>query len=257
MTSPIALGIDIGGSGIKLALVNTETGALATSRRRIDTPRPATPNAVSGALRKLASQEPGIRASAPVGIGFPGVIRGGKAQTAANLGKAWIGTDVRTLGDVAAGRAATVVNDADAAGLAEVRFGAGRGQQGLVAIITLGTGIGSALVYAGHLLPNSELGHIEIRGKDAEKRAAASVRVRKGLSWKAWSRRVEEYLLTLDRLVSPDLVIIGGGISRNADKFLPRIHVRPRVVPASLGNDAGIIGAALWARDAADVEGDE
>ncbi|MBE0607837.1 MAG: ROK family protein [Dehalococcoidia bacterium] len=250
MNSRMALGVDIGGTGIKLAVVNAETGTLVTARRRIDTPQPATPKSVTSALRALASREPEVPQSGPVGIGFPGVIRDGIARTAANLGKAWVGQDVRALGEAVAGRAASVVKDADAAGLAEVRFGAGRGEQGLVAIITLGTGIGSALVYAGHLLPNSELGHIEIRGKDAEQRAAASVRKQKGLSWKSWARRVEEYLAALDRLVSPDLVIIGGGISSKAGRFLPLIDVRPRVVPAVLGNDAGVIGAALWAHDA-------
>ncbi len=207
---------------------------------------------MSRALRELASQEPEIPDDVLVGIGFPGVIRGGIAQTAVNLGKVWVGKDVRVLGEAVGGRPASVVNDADAAGLAEVRFGAGQGEMGLVALITLGTGIGSALVYAGHLLPNSELGHIDVRGKDAEARAAASVRKRKDLGWKAWARRVEEYLIALDRLVSPDLVIIGGGISSEADHFLPRIDVRPRVVPAVLGNNAGIIGAALWAREVAE-----
>lgn len=249
MSSQLALGVDIGGSGIKLALVDTEAGGMVTERLRAGTPEPARPRAVARVLRRLAADEPRLRPAAYAGIGFPGVIRDGVAKTAANLHKDWIGTDVRALADALPGDRVHVVNDADAAGLAEVRFGAGRGEDGLVAVITLGTGIGSALVYRGHLLPNSEFGHIEIRGKAAEKRAANAVRKRKGLGWKDWAERVEEYLETLDRLVSPDLVILGGGVSRKAEKFLPRISVRPRVVPAKLGNDAGIIGAALWARD--------
>jgi polyphosphate glucokinase len=241
--------VDIGGSGIKLALVDTEAGVMVSDRLRVETPAPARPRAVARALRQLAEGEPELDSATYTGIGFPGVIRNGVAKTAANLHKDWVGTDIRALAEALPGDGVHVVNDADAAGLAEVRFGAGRGEEGLVAVITLGTGIGSALVYRGHLLPNSEFGHIEIRGKAAEKRAANSVRKRKDLGWKDWAKRVEEYLETLDRLVSPDLVIIGGGVSRKAGKFLPRISVRPRVVPAELGNDAGIIGAALWARD--------
>jgi len=242
------LGIDIGGTGIKAAIVDVAAGSLVSPRERVQTPRPATPESLGDAIKSLvraaASPSPEI-----AGIGFPGVIRRGTACTAPNLGKRWIGVNVEHLGEAAIGRPTAVINDADAAGLAEVRFGAGKGVAGLVVLITLGTGIGTALMLDGKLVPNSELGHIEVRGTDAERRAAASVRDRKGLSWRQWASAVEEYLVALDRLLWPDLVVIGGGVSAEPGRFMPLINVRPPVVPAVMGNDAGIIGAALWGWD--------
>lgn len=249
MEESIALGIDIGGTGIKAAHVDVAAGKLVSPRERVRTPRPATPESVGAAIKGLA-----LAASRPhagiAGMGFPGVIRLGTACTAPNLGKRWIGVNVEQLGEAAIGRPTAVVNDADAAGLAEARFGAARGVAGLVVLITLGTGIGTALMFDGKLVPNSELGHIKLRGKDAERRAAASVRERKGLSWSKWAAAVEEYIAALDRLLWPDLVVIGGGVSAEPGRFIPLIKVRPPVVPAVLGNDAGIIGAALWGWDA-------
>jgi len=242
----IALGIDIGGTGIKAAAVDLEAGKLTTARKRLKTPHPATPAAVAATVKEIVD-EGELRSLTVVGAGFPAVIKDGKAESAANVNRRWIGTDVAALLGEATGRPTTVVNDADAAGLAELRFGAGRGTRGVVLMITLGTGIGCGLFHNGDLIPSTELGHIEVRGKDAERRAAELVRERKHLSWGSWAKRVEEYLNALDRLMWPDLIIIGGGVSATPEKFLPRIHVRPRIVAATLGNDAGIVGAALYA----------
>jgi polyphosphate glucokinase len=236
------LGVDIGGSGIKGAPVDTRRGRLLAERRRIPTPRPATPAAVSSAVRELVR---GFDWDGPVGCAVPAVVQRGYVRTAANISETWLGVHAPRLFRKAIGRAVTVVNDADAAGYAEMHFGAGRRREGLVIIVTLGTGIGTALFINGHLVPNTELGHIEIRGRDAETWAAASVREAKNLSWKKWSRRVDAYLAHMQRYFWPDLFIIGGGVSRKHRKFLPRLTVPVPVVPATLGNDAGIIGAAL------------
>jgi polyphosphate glucokinase len=236
------LGVDIGGSGIKGAPVDTRRGRLLAERRRIPTPRPATPAAVSSAVREL------VRAfewEGPVGCAVPAVVQRGYVRTAANISGTWLGVHAPRLFRKAIGRAVTVVNDADAAGYAEMHFGAGRGREGLVIIVTLGTGIGTALFINGHLVPNTELGHIEIRGRDAETWAAASVREARNLSWKKWSRRVDAYLTRMQRYFWPDLFIVGGGVSRKHEKFLPRLTIPVPVVPAALANDAGIIGAAL------------
>ena len=238
------LGMDIGGTGIKGAPVDTATGALLEERWRILTPVPATPEAVSAAVAQVATH---FSWQGPIGCGFPAVIRSGQVCTAVHVDKAWIGCNAQTLLSEATGCPVTVLNDADAAGYAEMCFGAGQGQHGVVLLVTLGTGIGSALFVDGYLVPNTELGHIEIRGKDAERRAAASVRDKKGWSWKKWARRLDEYLQYLDGYLSPDLIIIGGGVSEKYDKFLPFLKIDTKVVAAHLENDAGIVGAALAA----------
>ncbi len=248
MTTQLVLGIDIGGTGIKAGMVDVDEGKLTAKRLRIKTPDGAAPKAVAIAVRKLTAP-PEMRDAQLAGVGFPAAIKAGVARTAANIDPRWIGANVAELLSEAIGIPTTAVNDADAAGLAEVRFGAGRGQNGAVVMVTLGTGIGTGLFWNGHLVPNSELGHLQIRGKDAEDRAAANVRIEKHLSWSQWAKQVEEFLLTLDRLISPDLVIIGGGVSATPEKFLPKIKIVPRLVVASMGNDAGIIGAALYAAE--------
>ena len=241
------VGIDVGGSGIKAAVVDTETGVLATERRRVVTPQPATPDAVAEATALLVEELP----AGPVGIGFPAVVLHGRTMTAANIDSAWIGTQADKLFAVALGRAVVIANDADVAGLAEMRFGAGRGQDGTVLMLTIGTGIGSALFIDGQLVPNTELGHLEVRGKEAEKRAASSVKDRKDLSWDDWSKRLAEVIEHIDALIWPDLVIIGGGVSKESAKFIPQLNARARCVPAALHNEAGIIGAALLAAESA------
>ena len=246
--SESVIGIDIGGTGIKAAAVDVQKGQLASDRVRLLTPDPATPEAVVATAAETIATLPG---DGPVGVGLPAAIVDGQVMTAANLAKEWVGVGVRDAFSNALGRPVVVLNDADAAGLAEMRFGAGQGESGVVMVLTLGTGIGSALFIDGELVPNTELGHIEMRGKDAEERAAASVRDRKGLSWKRWSRRLNEYLEMIDRLFWPDLIILGGGISKKPDKFMPFVEVRPRVVPAQLANQAGIVGAALRAAETA------
>jgi polyphosphate glucokinase len=237
------LGIDIGGTGIKAAPVDLETGTMLSERVKLDTPRPAAPAAVasvvSGLVRRFAW-------TGPAGITFPGVVTDGVIRTAANVDKTWIGTDARELFATAAGLAVSVINDADAAGLAEMRFGAGAGQKGTVLMLTLGTGIGSALFIDGILVPNTEFGHIEIRGKEAEKRASEIVREELELSWGKWAGRVDEYLGHMEKLLSPRMIIIGGGVSRKSDKFLPLLTgLTAAVVPAAMHNDAGIVGAAM------------
>jgi polyphosphate glucokinase len=239
------LGVDIGGTGIKAAPVDLDTGTLVSERVKLDTPHPSEPEAVAGVVSELVTR---FSWTGPAGITFPGVVADGIIRTAANVDKSWIGTDAIKLFETATGRTVSVINDADAAGLAEMRFGAGVGQQGTVLMLTLGTGIGSALFIDGILVPNTEFGHIEIRGKEAEKRAAEIVREEHALSWGKWAGRVDEYLGHMEMLLSPKLIIIGGGISRKSDKFLPLLTgLRAEVVPARLHNDAGIVGAAMAA----------
>ena len=237
-----ALGIDIGGTGIKGAIVDTKKGSLVTDRMRIPTPEQSTPEAVSEVIVELTKH---FEWDGPIGCTFPGVVQGGVVHTAANVDHSWIGTDAAALFSKATGSPVTVVNDADAAGLAEVRFGAAKGREGVVFMITLGTGIGSALVHDGDLVPNTELGHLWLRGDDAEKWAAASVRERLELDWDEWAARVDDYLRLVEALFWPDLFVIGGGVSKKADKFLPKLTCRTEVVPAELHNEAGIVGAAL------------
>lgn len=244
----LAIGIDVGGSGIKMAPVDLDTGRLAAKRMREPTPQPATPKAVAAVIARMM-QSPDLQGIEIAGAGFPAAIKDGRPMTAANIAKSWIGADAREILSNAAGRDLALLNDADAAGFAEMRFGAGKGVAGEVMMVTLGTGIGTGYFVDGRLVPNTELGHIELRGREAEKWAAASVREREGLSWKDWAKRVGEYLDALDRLLWLDLIIIGGGVSATPDKFLPEIKLRCPVVAASLGNDAGIIGSALYAAE--------
>jgi polyphosphate glucokinase len=241
-TEPAVLGVDIGGSGIKAAPVDVRTGKLLAERQRIDTPQPATPEAVAEVVGQVVSA---FSWTGPVGAAFPAVIQHGVVKTASNVDPSWVGTDIDAVLSARLGRTVATLNDADAAGLAEVRFGAGRGHDGVVLLITLGTGIGSALFVDGLLVPNTELGHIEVGGQDAETRAAAAVRTRKDLSWEKWGARVGTYLQRLEALLWPDLIIIGGGVSRRFDRFGPVLDTRTPVVPAVLGNEAGIVGAAL------------
>lgn len=240
------LGIDIGGTGIKGAPVDTAKGELLADRFRLLTPQPATPEAVTETVARVVAHF-GWKGS--VGCGFPAVILHGVACTAANISKKWVGVDVRSAFEAATDCTFKVANDADVAGLAEMRFGAGRNRRGVVLIVTLGTGIGTALFVDGRLVPNTELGHIELGGKDAERVAAESVRDRKGLSWKKWAERVDEFLGRMQAYLWPELVIIGGGISKKHQKFLPRLSVDIEVVPAQLRNEAGIIGGALAAAE--------
>jgi polyphosphate glucokinase len=248
--SGLAFGIDFGGSGIKGAPVDLETGEVAQERVRIDTPQPSTPDAVVEVVIELLAKFDD--SDGPVGITVPGVVVKGVVESAANIDKHWIGENVDHLMTERTGRHVHVVNDADAAGLAEVRYGAAKGRQGLVILTTLGTGIGSALVYDGVLVPNSELGHLEIDGHDAEKRAASSVREKDDLSWEEWAKRLTTYYRKLEQLFSPELFVVGGGVSKKADKFLDLIEVDTDIIPAQLLNDAGIVGAALYATESKD-----
>ncbi|MDX2079700.1 MAG: ROK family protein [Terrimicrobiaceae bacterium] len=240
------LGVDIGGTGIKGAPVNTETGELLAERFRIPTPQPARPNAVADVVAGVARH---FNYSGPAGVTFPAIVKKGVVYSASNVDESWIGTDAAKLFHAHLGGPVTVVNDADAAGIAEMQFGAGRGRHGVVILLTFGTGIGSAIFLDGKMLPNSELGHIELRGKDAERRASEKVREEKDLSWEEWAERVSEYLAMLERLFSPELFIIGGGVSKKADKFLPHLKAKTEVLieAAQMRNDAGIIGAACLA----------
>jgi len=238
-----ALGIDIGGSGIKGAPVDVETGQLLSARQKIATPQPAKPDAVADVVKQLTTA---FSWSGPIGITFPGVVTDGVTRTAANLDPSWIGTDAGTLFAQASGSQVRVLNDADAAGVAEMRFGAGIGQRGTVLMLTFGTGIGSALFTQGILVANTEFGHIEIRGHDAETRASERAKELHDMSWGKWAGRVDEYLQHIEAMLSPGLIIVGGGISKQSDKWVPRLTgIRAKIVPAALLNDAGIVGAAM------------
>jgi polyphosphate glucokinase len=238
-----ALGIDIGGTGIKAAPVDVATGKLLADRQKIATPRPAVPDAVADVVKQLTTS---FKWSGPVGITFPGVVIDGVIRTAANLDPAWIGTDAGALFSKAADNPVRVLNDADAAGVAEMTFGAGVGDHGTVLMLTFGTGIGSALFTKGVLVPNTEFGHIEIHGHDAESRASEHAKELHDLSWGKWAGRVDEYLQHVEALLSPHLIIVGGGISKQAGKWVPRLTgISARIVPAALLNDAGIVGAAM------------
>ncbi|GAA2806862.1 ROK family protein [Kitasatospora paracochleata] len=238
-------GVDIGGSGIKGAPVDLAAGALSQERHKVLTPRPSAPEAVVQAVCEVVRH---FDHRGPVGLTFPGVVVDGHTRTAANVDKGWVGRDAADLFSTALGLPATVLNDADAAGVAEVTHGAGRDRGGVVLVLTFGTGIGSALFVDGALVPNTELGHLELRGKDAERRASSAAKERHDLSWADWAVRVDEYLDLVEMLFSPQLVIIGGGVSRKSEKFLPLLRAREaEVVPAQLRNDAGIVGAAMAA----------
>ena len=235
-------GIDVGGSGIKGAPVDTRTGELLAQRIRIKTPKPATPEAIATTAVEV------VRRSAwdgPVGCGFPAVVKEGVVRTAANIDKAAIGFDMQERLERELKGPVRVMNDGDAAGLAEMRWGAGRGCEGVVLMLTLGTGIGTSLFVEGRLVPNTELGHIEVRGKDAEHRASDSARKREDLSWQQYAERLDEYLHKIEDLLWPDLIVIGGGISKKADKYFAHLTARTKVVRAEMLNEAGIAGAAL------------
>ena len=238
------LGIDIGGSGIKGAPVDVAAGVLQTERLRLLTPQPATPQAVAQTVRELVDH---FSWQGPIGCTFPAIVHNGTTLSAANVDKSWVGAPAQQILSDAVGQPLLLLNDADAAGLAEAAFGAARGVAGVVIMLTLGTGIGSALVVDGKLVPNTELGHLQFKGGIAEKYCSAKAREDQGLKWKEYALRLNEYLNHLELLFSPDLIIIGGGISRKHEKFLPELNLRTPVVPAALRNDSGIVGAALAA----------
>ena len=249
----LALGIDIGGSGIKGAPVDLRTGELAAPRHYLATPQPATPEAVAAAVRELRDHFADLPAGAPVGVTVPAVVRRGIVRTAANIDPVWIGTHGVDLFTEALGVPVTLLNDADAAGLAEIALGAGRDVEGVVLVVTLGTGIGSALFVDGRLVPNTELGHLTIDGVDCCPWASAAAMVQENLTWVQWVSRLQDYLAYAESLLWPDLVIIGGGISADADQFLPLLQIEAPVVRARMGNDSGIIGAAFEAHAAVGV----
>ncbi len=242
------LGIDVGGSGIKGALVDTKLGELITDRIRIPTPKPALPEAVNKKIAKLARK---FNYEGPIGVGFPAIILDGVVHSAANVANDWIGHPGAQSMSEATGCKVTLLNDADAAGLAEMRFGAGRNQQGVVIILTLGTGIGSSVFIDGRLVPNTEFGHLYLQNSklDAEEYTSDRVRTRDRLTWKKWAGRLDDYLQHLEFIFSPNLLILGGGVSKRSDKFIPRLTLKTPVVPAQLRNEAGIVGAAMAAAE--------
>jgi polyphosphate glucokinase len=248
----IAIGVDVGGSGIKAAVVDVEAGRFRSARLRVVTPNPSTPDAIVASVarmvRRLAKSN-GLGDATPVGIGLPGVAIDGVLKSAANIDQSWIEFPVVDRLTRLLQRPVTIINDADAAGIAEMRFGVGKDQPGVVIFLTLGTGVGSGVFNDGVLVPNTEFGQMEIRGRAAEKRSAAAARVRRGLSWKAWAADLDEHLDRIQQLTWPNLMILGGGVSKSADRFVPRLTVRCAVVPAQLRNDAGIIGAAIVAAE--------
>ena len=246
------LGIDVGGSGIKGAPVDLATGEFTTERYRLETPQPSDVASVVATVKEIVEHFGAVGGGPErVGVTFPAVVVDGVTKTAANVHRSWIDAPAARLFSEAVGRPVTVLNDADAAGVAEVTYGAGKGRRGTVIVLTFGTGIGSAIFLDGRLLPNTELGHLELRGEDAELRASDRAREAHDLSWDKWAKRVEEYLRHVEALFQPDLFIFGGGVSRKSEKFFPYIDIRTPIVPAELLNNAGIVGAAIAARDAA------
>src|SRR5258706_7909034 len=240
------LGIDVGGSGIKGAPVDIETGKLLAERIRIKTPKQAEPKPVAEVVAEIAKS---FDWKGPIGIGFPAPIKSGVTLMAANVSEKWIGLNADELFTKTTGCDCTMINDADAAGLAEMKFGAGKGQPGTVILLTLGTGIGSAIFYRGNLLPNTEFGHLEMKGEDAEYRASDAARQREDLSWKKYAKRLNKYMASMEKLFWPDLFIIGGGISKEAEKYIPLLKIETPIIPAQFLNEAGIVGAALAARN--------
>ena len=240
------LGIDIGGSGIKGAPVEIRTGNLTAERARIKTPEGAEPQPIADVVAQIAQS---LDWKGPIGIGFPAPIKNGIAMMAANISEKWIGINADELFTSATGCLCRVGNDADVAGLAEMTFGAGKGRTGTVIMLTLGTGIGTAIFSNGQLLPNTEFGHLEMNGKDAEEQASDAARQRKDLSWKKYAKSLNRYMMQMEKLFWPDLFIIGGGISKMHEKFIPLLTVQAKVVPGQFQNEAGIVGAALFARD--------
>ncbi|MGV9797218.1 polyphosphate--glucose phosphotransferase [Mycobacterium sp. NPDC003449] len=236
-------GVDVGGSGVKGGVVDLDTGQLIGERFKLDTPQPSTPKAVAKTVAAVVRE---FGWTGRVGVTYPGVVTGGTVRTAANVDKSWIGVNaVEVIGGALDGQPVTVLNDADAAGLAEERFGAGKDNSGVIVLLTFGTGIGSAVIHNGVLLPNTEFGHLEVNGKEAEHRAASSVKERKDWSYERWSEEVTKVLVMVENAICPDLFIAGGGISRKADKWVPLLKNRTKVVAATLQNTAGIVGAAM------------
>jgi polyphosphate glucokinase len=251
-TGRIAIGVDVGGSGIKAAVVDVESGRFRSERIRIATPQPSTPDRISASIARLVRRlvkSSGISDAAPIGVGLPGVAMHGRLLTAANIDPAWVDYPIAENLSQILKRPVSIVNDADAAGIAEMRFGVGAGKRGVVIFLTLGTGVGSGTFVDGVLVPTTEFGQMEIRGRAAERRSASAARVRKGLSWKAWAMDLDEHLQRIEDLMWPDLLILGGGVSKNGDKFIPRLSRRTPVVAATLRNDAGIIGSAIVAAE--------
>ena len=244
----LPLGIDVGGSGIKGAPVDLAKGAFAAKRKRIDTPVPSTPAAVSLVIDQIVDHFEDVRGDSPIGVTIPGVVTHGVVRSAANIDKSWLDFDAEPMLEKVLEHDIVLVNDADAAGVAELHYGAAKGQKGLVVLTTLGTGIGTALIHDGILIPNSELGHLEIDGHDAETRAASSIKDQEGLSYEEWAVRLQRYYSHLEALLWPDLIVVGGGVSKDAAKFLPLLKLKTPIVPATLENKAGIIGAAHLAQ---------
>ena len=243
-----ALGVDVGGSGVKGAVIDLATGAIVGERFRLETPQPATPEAVTATVAEVVRH---FDFGGPLGVTYPGVVVDGVVHTAANVDRSWIGANAAEQYSRALdGRPVTVLNDADAAGLAEQHYGAGRNRKGVVVLLTFGTGIGSAVIHNGMLLPNTEFGHIEVDGKEAEHRAASSVKERKDWSYRRWAKEVTKVLVAVENAIWPDLFIAGGGISRKAEKWIPLLTNRTPVVAAELLNTAGIVGAAMAAAEA-------
>jgi polyphosphate glucokinase len=245
----VALGIDIGGTGIKGALVDTTTGELVSERIKLPTPDGGKPEDVATSVLDIIATLGGVPDQTPVGICFPAIVRHGTTLSAANVSSKWIGLDAEKFFADKLGRPLTFVNDADAAGVAEARFGAAAGRSGLIILTTLGTGIGSAMILNGALVPNSELGHLEMNGKDAERQAAYSVKEKKKLSWSRWAKRLQQYYSMVEALFTPDLFIVGGGVSKSHQEFLPLLKLNTPIIPATLRNNAGIVGAAVLAGD--------
>lgn len=246
------LGIDIGGSGVKGAIVDTKVGKLLTERYRIPTPQPATPEAVADVIKEISDY---FHWDGPIGVGFPGVIQHGVAKTAANVDDSWIDKDLNKLFSTVTGCTVHVVNDADAAGMAEVKFGAGKGEKGTLMLITVGTGLGTVIFTNGKLVPNLEFGHLIMHGADAELYASDAARKRDELDWETWAGRFNEYLLYIEALFWPDKIIIGGGASKKGDRFFPHLTTQAEVVPAELKNEAGIVGAAMVSKYYNKLEG--
>jgi len=253
----LAIGVDVGGTGIKAAVVDVKTGELVGERIRVLTPVPSKPAAVVASAGRVvarlirAANTAAVAAGKPnpviqaIGVGFPSPIMNGVTKTAANVDPEWVGFDAQAAFSKAFKRRSWLVNDADAAGVAEMRFGAGHGKRGVVLVLTLGTGVGSAIFTDGRLVPNTELGHMEVNGKDAERRSSANARIRRGMSWKAWAEDLDDHLRAIDLLFSPSLIILGGGVSKKADRFVPFLRTPDRIVAAELRNEAGIVGAAM------------
>lgn len=248
----LAIGIDIGGTGIKGAVVDVDSGELVSERAKVATPDGGQPDDIVAAVVDMIDGFGDTADSLPVGVCFPAIVIDGKTMSAANVSKKWIGLEAEKLFEKSLKRDIVFVNDADAAGIAEVRYGAAKGKRGLVILTTLGTGIGSAFLYNGTLIPNTELGHIEVDGHDAESRASYAAKERRRLSWSAWAKRLQRYYATLEFLFSPTLFVVGGGVSKSYEEFLPLLELNTPIVPAELRNNAGILGAAALAANPSD-----